>query len=76
MRGLAAANAAPRCGAHSRRTGQPCRAAAMKGRARCRMHGGRAGRKPTHGRKTNAAIQHRQEFRALMKAVRELLNTT
>ena len=36
---LEAARAAPRCGAHSRRTGQPCRAAAMPN-GRCRMHGG------------------------------------
>jgi hypothetical protein len=29
----------PRCGAHSRRTGQPCRGGAMAN-GRCRMHGG------------------------------------
>lgn len=30
----------PRCGAHSRRTGQPCRSPAVRGKKRCRMHGG------------------------------------
>ena len=30
---------APRCGAHSRRTGQPCRAPAIRDKQRCRMHG-------------------------------------
>jgi hypothetical protein len=33
---------APRCGARTR-TGRPCRQAAVKGRARCRMHGGAKG---------------------------------
>lgn len=36
---LPLAQAAPRCGATSRRTGQPCRAPAMAN-GRCRMHGG------------------------------------
>jgi hypothetical protein len=30
-----------RCGAHSRRSGKPCRNGAMKN-GRCRMHGGKA----------------------------------
>jgi hypothetical protein len=30
---------APRCGAHTR-AGYPCRAPAMRGKLRCRMHGG------------------------------------
>ena len=34
---------AARCGAHSRRTGDPCRAPAVRGSKRCRMHGGAAG---------------------------------
>jgi len=33
------ANAGPRCGARCKRTGQPCRGAAMPN-GRCRMHGG------------------------------------
>jgi hypothetical protein len=37
------------------------------------MHGGKAGRKPTHGRYTKLAIQERKEVRELIKAVRELI---
>jgi hypothetical protein len=33
---------APRCGAHSRRTGLPCRAPAVRGKQRCRLHGGKS----------------------------------
>jgi hypothetical protein len=35
------ANAAPRCGAQSKRTGKPCRAAAMPN-GRCKVHGGKS----------------------------------
>src|SRR6266508_6371208 len=38
---LAKANAAPRCGARSKRTGLPCCAAAMPN-GRCRVHGGKS----------------------------------
>jgi hypothetical protein len=38
---LAKANAAPRCGARSKRTGKPCRAAAMPN-GRCKVHGGKS----------------------------------
>ena len=64
--------AARRCGAYARTTGQPCRGPAMKN-GRCRMHGGKAGRKPTHGRYTKAAIVERHEVRAILNAVRDLL---
>jgi hypothetical protein len=40
---------------------------------RCRMHGGKAGRKPTHGRYAKASIAVRQEVRAILRALRELL---
>ena len=40
---------------------------------RCRMHGGKAGRKPTHGRYTKIAIEERRKVRALLRALRELL---
>ena len=33
---------ARRCGARSKRTGQPCRAPACRGKRRCRLHGGRS----------------------------------
>jgi hypothetical protein len=38
---LIMANAAPRCGARSKRTGKPCRAAAMPN-GRCKVHGGKS----------------------------------
>ena len=34
---------APRCGAHARTTGKPCKAPAVRGKKRCRMHGGARG---------------------------------
>ena len=63
---------APRCGAHARTTGKPCRSPAMKN-GRCRMHGGKAGRKPTHGRYTQAAITRRREIRALLGLLSALI---
>src|SRR5215467_3704776 len=39
LEALVMANAAPRCGARSKRTGKPCRAAAMRN-GRCKVHGG------------------------------------
>ena len=41
-RRLANMGASPRCGARTR-AGHPCRQAAVRGRARCRMHGGAKG---------------------------------
>jgi hypothetical protein len=38
---LLKANAAPRCGARSKRTGKPCRGAAMPN-GRCKFHGGKS----------------------------------
>jgi hypothetical protein len=38
---LVMANAAPRCGARSKRTGKPCRGAAMPN-GRCKLHGGKS----------------------------------
>ena len=40
--GIEALNRAPRCGARTRSGGR-CRQAAVKGKARCRMHGGAKG---------------------------------
>lgn len=33
---------ARRCGARTKRTGQPCRAPACRGKRRCRLHGGKS----------------------------------
>jgi hypothetical protein len=41
LEALVMANAAPRCGARSKRTGKPCRAAAMLN-GRCKVHGGKS----------------------------------
>ncbi len=41
LEALVKANAAPRCGARSKRTGKPCRAAAMPN-GRCKLHGGKS----------------------------------
>ena len=62
----------PRCGAHARTTGKPCQSPAMPN-GRCRMHGGKAGRKPTHGLYTKAAIVEKRKWRELLRAMRELL---
>jgi len=63
---------APRCGAYARTTGEPCKGWAMTN-GRCRMHGGKAGRKPTHGRYTKATIQRQREVRELLRALRGLM---
>jgi hypothetical protein len=57
-------NSAPRCGAHSRRTGLPCRGAAVRGNARCRMHGGK-GSGPPRG---NRNAQRHGRFSAKSRA--------
>ena len=36
---------------------------------RCRMHGGKAGRKPTHGRYTRKARQMRREMQAILRVL-------
>jgi hypothetical protein len=41
LEALVRANAARRCGARSKRTGKPCRAAAMPN-GRCKLHGGKS----------------------------------
>ena len=61
----------PRCGAHSRRSGQPCRNPVMaNGKGRCRMHGGTStGRPPTHGKSTQAYLLHRDWMRLLLAVI-------
>ena len=44
LESLLKANAAPRCGARSKRTGKPCQGAAMPN-GRCKLHGGKSGHK-------------------------------
>jgi hypothetical protein len=58
------AHDAPRCKARSKRTGQPCRAPAVRGWKVCRMHGARGGAPEgkrngncRHGARTKATIE-------------------
>src|SRR5262245_61392874 len=73
---------APRCGAHARQTGAPCRAPAMTN-GRCRLHGGKStgprtpeGRANSalsnwkHGGFSFAAKEERREARSLINVVR------
>lgn len=72
--------ASPRCGAKTRSSGA-CRAPAVHGKTRCRMHGGargsgapRANRNARkHGRFTRDAIEERREIRRLVGEVRKVL---
>jgi hypothetical protein len=73
----------PRCRAHCRTTGQPCRNPSMAN-GRCRMHGGGSPGAPQgekhpayrHGLRTKESYegrQQRREVRAQISALRQLL---
>jgi len=72
--------ASPRCGAKTRR-GVACGSPAVRGKKRCRMHGGAPGSgAPTanqnarkHGLFTRRAIKERRRIEALIGEVRKLL---
>jgi hypothetical protein len=85
LEALLKANAAPRCGARSKRTGKPCQGAAMPN-GRCKLHGGkstgprtpeglersrRANRK--HGYYSREAKAERSRVQAAMLALRYLM---
>jgi uncharacterized protein YjcR len=67
----------PRCGAKTR-SGAPCQAPAVSGKARCRMHGGAKGSGApkrnsnalTHGLYTAEAITARKALRELIRQSR------
>ena len=70
---LSRMNQAPRCGARTR-DGSPCRSPAVRGKRRCRMHGGAAGSGGQPGNRN--ALKHGMrtaEVAGLRQAVRELL---
>lgn len=75
-----AMRASPRCGAKTR-SGGACRAPAVRGKTRCRMHGGaegsgapRANRNARkHGLFTRDAIEEQRRIRALLGEVRKTL---
>ncbi|MGA8601739.1 MAG: HGGxSTG domain-containing protein [Beijerinckiaceae bacterium] len=56
-----------RCGARSKRAGEPCRAAAMKN-GRCRMHGGKSTGAPKGNQN---ALKHGKDTAAAQAALRE-----
>jgi hypothetical protein len=71
---------APRCGARTRR-GSPCAAPAVRGRRRCRMHGGGVGSGAPRGNKnalkngrfTREALEQRSSVNRLIRAGLEVL---
>nr|WP_305803871.1 HGGxSTG domain-containing protein [Bradyrhizobium sp. WSM2793] len=66
--------ASPRCGADTR-GGLPCRAPAMRGGLRCRMHGGAPGSgAPWGNRNAHKHGAFTQERIAERRAIRELLD--
>lgn len=74
IRNTSAMSASPRCGAGTR-GGLACRAPAMRGKLRCRMHGGAAGSGAPRGNRN--AWKHgafTQERIAERRAIRELLD--
>jgi hypothetical protein len=87
LEALVKANAAPRCGARSKRTGKPCRAAAMPN-GRCKLHGGKSTGPRTpeglersrranwkHGHFSREAKAERSRVRAAILALRYLRNS-
>ena len=74
--------ASPRCGAKIR-SGGLCRSPAVRGKRRCRMHGGAPGsgapranqNARRHGLFTGDAIAERKQIQALLGEARKLLQT-
>jgi hypothetical protein len=73
--------ASPRCGAKTRILGGSCRSPAVRGKKRCRMHGGAPGSGAPkenqnalkHGLFTKQAIEERKQVQALLGQARKLL---
>jgi uncharacterized protein YjcR len=69
-----------RCGAKTR-SGKPCRSPAVRGKKRCRMHGGAPGTGAPrgnqnalkHGLYTREAFEERDQVRALLRQARGLI---
>ncbi|WP_247529541.1 HGGxSTG domain-containing protein [Bradyrhizobium sp. 199] len=80
IRNTSAMSASPRCGAGTR-GGLPCRAPALRGKLRCRMHGGAAGsgapsgnrNARKHGAFTRERIAEREAIRTLLGEAGKLL---
>ncbi|WP_347336521.1 MULTISPECIES: HGGxSTG domain-containing protein [Bradyrhizobium] len=79
-RNTAPMRTSPRCGAQTR-DGDTCRAPALRGRPRCRMHGGAAGsgapfgnsNAVKHGFFTSEAIEERELVRTVLREAERLL---
>lgn len=74
------AHAAPRCTAHSKRTGEPCQAPAVAGWRVCRLHGAGGGQPPgkahpgwRHGMRSRAWIEARKEINELVRQSRKII---
>jgi hypothetical protein len=87
LEALLKANAAPRCGARSKRTGQSCQGAAMPN-GRCKLHGGKSTGPRTpeglkrsrrakwkHGHYSREAKAERARLRAALFALRDLCDS-
>jgi uncharacterized protein YjcR len=69
-----------RCGARTRK-GTPCQAPAVRGKARCRMHGGAKGSGAPvgnrnalkHGMYTKAALEEQKALRSMIREMKESL---
>lgn len=79
-KGLVAAWEAPRCHATSKRTGQSCKAPAVRGWKVCRFHGakggaptGKANGRYLHGHWQQTAIRERQELLELIATSKQML---
>lgn len=72
--------AAPRCGAQTR-SGEPCKSPAVKGKRRCRMHGGASGAGAPRGNRnafktglhTGEALELRRHVAQLIRDSREII---
>ena len=71
---------APRCGARTRK-GAPCAAPAVRGKARCRMHGGAPGSGAPRGNRnalksglyTAESLELRRHVMALVRSSRKII---
>lgn len=70
----------PRCGATSKRTGERCKAPAVRGWTVCRFHGARGGAPKgeqngmyRHGLYTKEAVEERRLLRELLRQSRKAL---
>lgn len=74
------ANAAPRCAAKAKRTGERCKCPAVTGWRVCRVHGARGGHPPgarhpqyRHGGRTRETMDLRRQIMDLIREGRDTL---